>query len=249
MTSYHRAMKTLRGETMQLENIPDKPLKPAEFAERKLVGAILDSTFASGQPLPAERELAKILGVTRPTLRETLQKLARDGWVTIRHGKPTLVNDYMDQGGLGVLKTLARLGKRLPNEMISNLLHFRCTLFPGIAIQAAQKDPDAIQAYLEQSGSLTDDPKEFSVFDWGLQLCMARATKNPVFILMLNDFTTLYETLGQEYFRNNKARKASRAYYDTLEKTINRRKNDIGMLVQQVMKQAEMIWQENNENR
>ncbi|MGC6744236.1 GntR family transcriptional regulator [Escherichia coli] len=37
--------------------------------------------------LPAERELSELIGVTRTTLREVLQRLARDGWLTIQHGK------------------------------------------------------------------------------------------------------------------------------------------------------------------
>lgn len=66
-----------------------KLLKPAEFAENQLLEAILDNTYGPGDVLPAERILARFLGVTRPTLRETLQRLSKEGWVTIAHGKPT----------------------------------------------------------------------------------------------------------------------------------------------------------------
>ena len=40
--------------------------------------------------LPSERDLADKIGVTRTTLREVLQRLARDGWLTIQHGKPKM---------------------------------------------------------------------------------------------------------------------------------------------------------------
>jgi DNA-binding FadR family transcriptional regulator len=46
--------------------------KPADLAESRLIVAILDGHFPIGDTLPAERELATQLGVTRPTagLRE-----------------------------------------------------------------------------------------------------------------------------------------------------------------------------------
>jgi len=59
----------------------DTPMKPAELAENRLVEAILEGTFPINSSLPAERELAEMLGVTRPTLREVLQRLSRDGWL------------------------------------------------------------------------------------------------------------------------------------------------------------------------
>ena len=53
------------------------PQKPAEVAESRLITAILDGRFPIGQPLPPERELAGQLGVSRPALREALQRMAR----------------------------------------------------------------------------------------------------------------------------------------------------------------------------
>ncbi len=232
---------------MEFASITEKPLKPAEYAERQLLEAILNSKYTAGQKLPAERELAKIIGVTRPTLRETLQRLAREGWVTIQHGKPTRVNDYLKQGGLGILNTLAKFGKGMSNEMISNLLQVRRALFPGMALQAVENDPESILEYLDQSKTLTENPKEFSDFDWGLQMCMARATKNPVFVLMINDFTPLYESIGKVYFQDKGARDYSRSYYKKLIKTITCDGNAIDDLVRKTLEQVEKIWQTNNE--
>src|SRR5512136_2779504 len=54
----------------------EAPARPAELAETRLISAILDGTFPINSNLPAERELATKLGVTRPTLREALQRPA-----------------------------------------------------------------------------------------------------------------------------------------------------------------------------
>ena len=81
--------------------------KPAEMAESRLLEAILSGYFPINTNLPGERDLADQIGVTRPTLREALQRLARDGWLDIQQGKPTRVRDYWREGGLAVLAVLA----------------------------------------------------------------------------------------------------------------------------------------------
>jgi GntR family negative regulator for fad regulon and positive regulator of fabA len=52
---------------------PDKLLRPTQYVEKILVTAMLDGTYSCGTALPNERTLAERMGVTRPTLRETLK--------------------------------------------------------------------------------------------------------------------------------------------------------------------------------
>jgi len=62
---------------------------------------IADGTLQSGQRLPAERPLAERLGVSRPSLREAIQKLASKGFLNTRQGggtyvAETLTNSFTD---------------------------------------------------------------------------------------------------------------------------------------------------------
>jgi GntR family negative regulator for fad regulon and positive regulator of fabA len=137
-------------------------LRPTQYAEKILVTAMLDGTYPTGAALPNERSLAQQIGITRPTLRETLQRLAGEGWIKIRHGKPTVVNDYWQQGGLGLLSTLAKYGEFLPNGFITHLLEVRLTMLPPVAKQATAYRPDIISNYLDSARKLTEDAKAFS---------------------------------------------------------------------------------------
>jgi GntR family uxuAB operon transcriptional repressor len=56
-----------------------------------LIGLIKDGTFGQGVALPAERELAKQLGVGRSSVREALVALEIAGWVEIRTGTGVFV--------------------------------------------------------------------------------------------------------------------------------------------------------------
>ena len=57
-----------------------------EIADR-LATAIILGEYISGQRLPAERDLARLLGVSRATVREALERLASAGYLDIRRGR------------------------------------------------------------------------------------------------------------------------------------------------------------------
>lgn len=111
---------------------------PATFAEKYIIESIWNNHFPQGSILPAERELSELIGVTRTTLREVLQRLARDGWLTIQHGKPTRVNNYMDTSGLSILDTLITLDGQDVQSVLEDLLSAR-TDISGVYMRYAIK--------------------------------------------------------------------------------------------------------------
>ena len=56
---------------------------------------ILEGTLKAGERLPAERVLAERFGVSRPSLREAIQKLAAKGLLISRHGGGTFVAESL----------------------------------------------------------------------------------------------------------------------------------------------------------
>lgn len=107
-----------------------KAKSPAGFAEKYIIESIWKGRFPPGSILPAERELSELIGVTRTTLREVLQRLARDGWLTIQHGKPTKVNQFMETSGLHILDTLMTLDSDNATSIVEDLLAARTNISP-----------------------------------------------------------------------------------------------------------------------
>ena len=121
---------------------------PATFAEKYIIESIWNNHFPQGSILPAERELSELIGVTRTTLREVLQRLARDGWLTIQHGKPTRVNNYMDTSGLSILDTLITLDGQDVQGVLEDLLSARTDISSVFMRYATKGNPEASSALI-----------------------------------------------------------------------------------------------------
>lgn len=218
--------------------------KPAELAESRLLEAILNGDFPANRYLPAERELAAQIGVTRPTLREAMQRLARDGWLDIQHGKPTRVRDYWREGNLGILAKLAQSPAHQPQDFIDQLLEVRMLLAPEYTRQAVEQSPDEVVTGLLPSEMLSEAPADFAGFDWGLHRCLTQLAFNPIYRLLLNSFQSLYLTLGEGYFTFADCRQHSRMYYAALLDCARQRAAPAAeILTSQAMSESRRLWQ------
>jgi len=75
-----------------------------------LLKNIVGGAYPSGARLPAERELARQLGASRPTLREALRRLGEWNLVEPRRGSGVVVRPYRDWS-IEVLAAYLRYGK------------------------------------------------------------------------------------------------------------------------------------------
>lgn len=220
------------------------PQKPSELTESRLIAAILDGYFSPGTNLPPERDLATQMGVTRPTLREALQRLARDGWLEIRHGVPTRVRDYWAEGSLAVLTAIIQRADHLPANFVPNLLAVRLSLAPAYTRLAIEHDPACIETLLANLDGLAETPEAFTTADWDLHHALTMASGNPIFTLILNGFHDLYQMMGLRYFALPTARATSRAFYRELH-ACAQQKNAVAAesVARQIMETSLEIWQ------
>jgi GntR family transcriptional repressor for pyruvate dehydrogenase complex len=95
---------------------------PAEIAVtaidavfERLLSDIVSGRHPSGTRLPAERELARQLGASRPTLREALRRLGEWNLVEPRRGSGIVVRPYRDWS-IEVIAPYLRYGKPEANQ-------------------------------------------------------------------------------------------------------------------------------------
>ena len=223
----------------------EKYIKPAQFVEREIINAIVKKKWAAGENVPPERELAELLGITRPTLREVLQRLARDGWITIKHGKPTKVNDYQNTGGVGIIKSLIKFNELTPKSLVKDWLELRILILPETAHIAIRQNKNKIIEKLKNAPKETDNNNSFAIFDWELQMLLIKYSENTIIKMLYNDLTEIYHNESLLYFNNIQAKKISVIFYENLKRAILDKK-DVKSIVKQTMLESKEIWEKQN---
>ncbi|WP_342639903.1 fatty acid metabolism transcriptional regulator FadR [Proteus faecis] len=221
-----------------------KAQSPAGFAEEYIVESIWNNRFPPGSILPAERELSELIGVTRTTLREVLQRLARDGWLTIQHGKPTKVNNFWETSGLNILETVARLDHDRVPQLIDNLLAVRTNISAIFIRTAFRNSPEKCIEVLNHELTTENSADEFSELDYNIFRGLAFASGNPIYGLILNGLKGLYTRVGRYYFSNIQAKELALTFYKKLAVLCEQKDVEHVMeCVRQYGKDSGIIWQ------
>ena len=186
---------------------------PADVAEQYLIESIWNGSLAIDSELPAERLLADKIGVTRTTLREVLQRLSKDGWITIHHGKPTKVNNFWETSGLNILSTLTRLDTARRGDFIDQLMSVRTNISTIILRMAAKHNHKSVIEFLENAPSINASSEAFTEFDYLFYHQVAVSSNNLIYVLILNGLQDLYRKVGTFYFSNSEARSIALAFY------------------------------------
>lgn len=98
-----------------------------QLAER-LARAISDGSLAPGQQVPPEADLMEIFGISRVTVRQAIQRLARNGQVESRRGKGTFVSRPSFQQDLSNLQGFQDALRQQGIEPETELLEFSGSL-------------------------------------------------------------------------------------------------------------------------
>lgn len=105
----------------------------------QLFAEVVDGSLGPGDPIPSERRLAELLGVSRPAVREALGRLSASGLVEVRHGGSTTVRDLKRFGGLDLLpRLLVRAGELVP-DVARSIVEARLAIAPDVARLAAER--------------------------------------------------------------------------------------------------------------
>ncbi|MGC5326860.1 GntR family transcriptional regulator [Brevibacillus sp. SYSU BS000544] len=194
-------------------------VRSSDLVEHEMISKILAGEYPPASTLPAERELAVAFGIGRPTIREALQRLERDGWITIRKGHPAIVTDYWKKGNLQTLAAIARHTKEVSDDLIIYLLELRLSLSTTFVADAVKQNPAKVVSFLACIEELSDEASDYATFDWQLQTNLAGLSKNPLYLLLINSFECMYQTMALRYFFYEENRSHSLSYYRRLLQT------------------------------
>lgn len=105
---------------MPLDFASPVPLYHQLYLELK--AGLENGMFYSGQKLPSEPELSEKYGIGRPTVRQALEALLREGWIEKRRGSGTYVREKPQEADLfslgGTTSAFEREGIDIRKEVI-----------------------------------------------------------------------------------------------------------------------------------
>jgi GntR family transcriptional regulator, transcriptional repressor for pyruvate dehydrogenase complex len=176
-------------------------------------GLIERGELRPGDRLPAERDLAAKIGVSRPTVRAGLRALSAMGVVQSRHGSGTYIPDGPPVLGSEPLSFLAALHGFTGLEMYEA----RRILEVGAAGLAAERaTSEQIATLAEEVASLfasLENPQVFLVHDINFHRSVAAASGNPIVASLMEMVSALY----YERRRRTAERAAQRDLRDAAE--------------------------------
>ncbi len=162
----------------------------------QLATNIVGGGVAAGEALLSERRLAEALGVSRPIVREALQRLANAGLVEVRQGGSTTVRDFKRHGGLNLLAQLLFAGGRVDPSVARSIVDARQRIGPEIAALAAERSGStltpALNAVVEtfdrDAGPASRQRSALAFWD-----VLVDGAGSIVFQLMFNSLRVAYE--------------------------------------------------------
>jgi DNA-binding FadR family transcriptional regulator len=168
----------------KFQAVPHRRL--AEEIADQIERLILNRELEIGGALPAERELAAQLGVSRNILREAISMLAQKGLLEVRSGSGT----YVARPSVEFLRDTFDFFIRFNKSAMFDLVAARRCLEVEIAGLAAERataqDCQHIAACLERMEQAVSDPEVYIEADVCFHEALAKAANNEILQLLLS---------------------------------------------------------------
>ncbi|HLH49037.1 MAG TPA: transcriptional regulator NanR [Roseiarcus sp.] len=164
---------------------PIRRRKVSEEAAFRLEAMIRDGVFPEGALLPPERELMKMFGVGRASIREALYGLGRMGLVQVRTGERPLVTRPTPEKLITELSGVARhflAGSGGPAHFQEARALFEVGVARLAASRASAADIRQLERALQANSAARGDKARFESTDVAFHYVLALITGNPIFV-------------------------------------------------------------------
>lgn len=166
-----------------------EPLEPiaklADEVTSVLVARIASGELQPGDRLPAEKDLAVALRVSRSVIREAVSRLKHDGLLETRQGSGAFVT------GFGSAKSFRLQLPHTPEDLpLADIFELRGVVEAGAASFAAERrgeaDLDRITEAVDAIDAAMADGRDGVAEDKALHLAIAAASGNAAFVRFLD---------------------------------------------------------------
>jgi GntR family transcriptional repressor for pyruvate dehydrogenase complex len=159
---------------------------------QQIEDSVLNGTLKPGDQLPAERELAQRLGVSRTAVREAVKALREKGLVEAYSGRGTFITDGTTHAARQSFDLMVKIGQQ---ESSTHLAELRLILEPGIAAVAAARVEEEHLIAMREAVVVMErsqaDPEAYIEADLDFHLALAEAAANPLILSLIDSIVGL----------------------------------------------------------
>jgi GntR family transcriptional repressor for pyruvate dehydrogenase complex len=193
---------------------PIRRLRTHEQVLAAIEEQILEENLRVGDRLPSERELAELLGVSRPSVREALRVLEWMGVVVAGVGSGKDAGSIIQARSTDAFTRLLRVHLALSNFSLDDVVGIRSMLEAAAAEAAATKagaaDRERLAGILDRMGDPAMAPIEFNELDTEFHVGIAVASGNRLIAELMQSLRDVlksemihaFEQLGPDWRRS-----------------------------------------------
>lgn len=198
----------------------DSPPVAAKQVVAYIRRLIESGDFRAGDKLPPERELAQLLGVSRPSVRAGLQSLATVGVVDTRRGAGTFVAEGPPLFEVNPLSLFSALHGIPGDELFETRRVIEIDLAGMAADRAGGAELAAISEEVMEMFASLGDVHRFLVHDIRFHRAVATAARNPLLAAIMEMVADLFydlrKTTVDRYRGASEAAEQHKAIYQAI---------------------------------
>jgi GntR family transcriptional regulator, transcriptional repressor for pyruvate dehydrogenase complex len=172
-----------------------KPIKPKRMSDQvfeQLKDLIFRGQLKPGERLMTERELAQELGVSRPTVREAINKLVAMHLLEHRQGQGTFVNSPNAGADKNPLAAVLNGQEASLMDLLEVRLGLECNAAALAARRATDEDVREIEKCVQEMSKAISEGNLGSDADITFHMALAYASKN---VVQIHIMKSLYDLL------------------------------------------------------
>ncbi|MGI9480833.1 MAG: FCD domain-containing protein [Hyphomicrobiales bacterium] len=177
--------------------------KISDAVTRQIEELILEGVLRPGDRLPPERELAKAMDVSRPSLRDALTDLEKRGLVVARQGGGTFVADVLGSVFAEPIVNLFATHEKATADYLEYRLEIEAIAARLAAERATDADREILTRIFEAmlAAHQRNDPEEEARLDVELHTAIVDASHN---IVLIQSLRSVYGLLRSGVFENRR---------------------------------------------
>jgi GntR family transcriptional repressor for pyruvate dehydrogenase complex len=184
---------------------------------------IIRGELRAGQRLPAERDLAVQLGVSRPSVREAIRALIALNILESRHGEGTFVSSLDPQ----LLSEPIDFLLQINDDALISLFEARRVLEAGIAALAAERATDLeileLDDFVKLGRAKVSDAEAFIEHDVAFHARLGTIARSPVLASLLSSVSALSIESRRRTARKQTTRQRALSDHEAMVKAIRSR--------------------------